>query len=148
MDENTIWEIRAFVYQYFAEMTRPPDAKEAALHFGMAQGEAAFAYEELQRRHAIFLKPGTYDIQMAWPFSAEETPFQVRANNRTYFANCAWDSFGIPAALQADADIEAVCAQSGEPIRLSVTGGQIYGPATLVHLLVPFRDWYSDLPST
>jgi hypothetical protein len=85
---------------------------------------------------------------MAWPFSGVETPFQVRANGRTYFANCAWDSLGIPAALHADAEIEAVCAQSGDPIHLRVTGGQISGSDALVHFLVPFMSWYDDLAFT
>ena len=148
MNKDNLWEIRAFLYQHFAEHAQPPSVQETALHFGMTQEDAAAAYEELQQHHAIFLKPGTHNIQMAWPFSAVETPFQVRADNKTYFANCAWDSFGIPAALHADAEIEAICAQSGERIRLSVTGGQVRGPEALVHFLVPFKDWYNDLPST
>ena len=85
---------------------------------------------------------------MAWPFSGVETPFQVRASSRTYFANCAWDALGIPAALNVDAEIEAVCAQSGDPILLSVTGGQISGSDALVHFLVPFLSWYDDLAFT
>jgi hypothetical protein len=148
MDERQVWEIRAFIYGHFAKTTHPPQVDETASYFALTSEQAAEAYEELQHRHAILLKPGTHEIQMAWPFSAVETPFKVRANNQTYFANCAWDSFGIPAALHTDADIEAVCAQSGEPVRLSVTSGQIQGLATLVHFLIPFRDWYSDLPST
>ncbi len=148
MDKVNLWQIRAFIYQRFAEMAQPPSVEETAVRFGMTWEETASAYEELQQHHAIFLKPGTHDIQMAWPFSAEETSFQVRANNKTYFANCAWDSFGIPAALHADAEIEATCAQSGEIIRMSVINGEVQGPDALVHFLVPFKDWYDDLPST
>ena len=59
---------------------------------------------------------------MANPFSGVETPFKVHANGKSYFANCAWDTLGIPAALHVDAEIEAACAQSGEPIRLSGHG--------------------------
>ncbi len=44
---------------------------------------------------------------MAWPFSGVETLFQVSVSDKTYFANCAWDSLGIPAALHTDAEIEA-----------------------------------------
>ena len=148
MDENSIWNIRAFVYQYFAETARPPRVEETASHFGLAPEEVASAYDDLQSHHALFLKPGTHKIEMAWPFSAVETPFKVYANNKTYFANCAWDSLGIPAALHADAEIEAVCAQSGETIRLSLTDGKIQASDALVHFLVPFKDWYDDLPST
>jgi hypothetical protein len=148
MDENLIWEIRAYIYQHFAETTRPPLVEETASHFGLTPDEAAFTYEELQRRHAILLQPDTHAIQMAWPFSSVETSFQVRANDKTYFANCAWDSLGIPSALHTDAEIEAVCAQSGDIIQIHVTGQQISGSDALVHFLVPFQRWYDDLPFT
>lgn len=148
MDENRIWDIRLFVYQHFAEATRPPSVAEAAAHFGLTHAEAASAYEELNRRHAFFLQPGTHDIAMAWPFSGVKTSYKVHANGKTYFANCAWDSLGIPAILQADAEIEAVCAQSGEKISLTVRGGEVQGEAALTHFLVPFKDWYDDVTFT
>ncbi|RPJ25349.1 MAG: hypothetical protein EHM33_14845 [Chloroflexi bacterium] len=148
MDENKLWEIRAFVYQHFAETTRSPRVVEVAGRFALTHEQAVSAYEELHQRHALYLQPGTHEILMANPFSGVETPFKVRANGRTYFANCAWDSFGIPAALHADAEIEAACAQSGEPIRLSVTDGQVQQSDARVHFLIPFREWYNDLPLT
>lgn len=148
MDEDKLWEIRAFVYGHFAETTRPPNVDETAHYFALSHEEAVSAYEDLHQRHTLFLKPDTYEILMANPFSGTETPFKVHANGRTYFANCAWDSLGIPAALHADAEIEASCAQSGESIHLSVSGGKVQGSAALVHFLIPFRDWYNDLAST
>ncbi len=148
MDENQLWDIRAFVYQHFAETTYPPHVDETASRFALTHEETVSAYDELQARHAFFLKPGTHDILMANPFSAVETPFRVHANNRTYFANCAWDSFGIPAALHADAEIEATCAQSGEAIHLAVSGQQVPDSDARVHFLIPFRNWYDDLPFT
>jgi hypothetical protein len=147
-DEDTLWGIRAFVYQHVGETTRPPDLEETAGRFGLTLKQAAAAYEELHNRHAFYLRPGTHDILMANPFSAVETPFHVHANGKTYFANCAWDSLGIPAALHVDAQIDAQCAQSGDRIFLQVTGGQVSRSDGLVHFLVPFRDWYGDLAFT
>jgi len=148
MDDHTIWEIRAFVYRHFAETTRPPRCEETASHFALTHEESGAAYEELHQRHALFLKPGTHEILMANPFSGVETMFRVRADGKTYFANCAWDSLGIPAALHTDAEIEAYCAQNGELIQLSVSGEQVQGTDALVHFLIPFREWYNDLTST
>lgn len=148
MDENRIWDIRAFVYQHFAETTHPPRLEETTAQFGLTREEAASIYDALNQRHAIFLQPGTHDIAMAWPFSAAATPFKVQANDKTYFANCAWDSLGIPVILSADANIEAVCAQSAEKIALTVEHGEVRHGPVLVHFLVPFKDWYTDLPFT
>ena len=148
MDENKIWEFRAFIYRHFAETARAPFVEQAAAQFDLKMEQAVSAYQDLQQRHAILLQPGTHQIQMAWPFSGVETHFKVRVSDKAYFANCAWDSLGIPAALHVDAEIEAKCAQSGEPIRISVTHEEIQGPEALVHFLVPFQDWYNDLPFT
>ena len=148
MDENKLWDIRAFIYQHFAETTRPPLVEETAVRFALTHEESASAYEELHQRHALYLKPGTREILMANPFSGVETPFRVRANSKTYFANCAWDSLGIPAALHAEAQIEATCAQSGDPIHITVSRQQVQYSSALVHFLVPFKSWYNDLPFT
>ena len=148
MDEDTLWEIRAFVYQHFGETTRPPHVDEAAARFDLTHEQAAAAYETLDQRHAFYLMLGSHNILMANPFSALETPFRVHAKGKTYFANCAWDSLGIPAALHIDAEIEAACARSGEPLRLSVTSGQVHASDALVHFLIPFRNWYDDLSFT
>ena len=148
MDDNKIWELRAFIYQHFAETTRAPRLDEIVSHFALSHETAASAYEELHQRHALYLKPGTHEILMANPFSGVETSFKVRANGKTYFANCAWDSLGIPAALHTDAEIEASCAQSGESIHLRVSGGRVQDSEALVHFLIPFRAWYNDLTAT
>jgi len=156
MDEKQIWDVRAFIYRHFAETTHAPSVEETASHFAVTHEEAASAYEQLHQRHAFFLKPETHNILMANPFSAVETSFKVHANNKTYFANCAWDSFGIPASLHVDAEIEAVCSQSGENIHFTVRNQQVRAERSqsvraadvLVHFLTPFKDWYTDLPST
>ena len=145
MDESKLWDIRAFIYRHFAETTRPPLVEETASRFALTREEAASAYEELHRRHALYLKPDTHEILMANPFSGVETPFKVHANGKTYFANCGWDSLGIPAALHTDAEVEAACAQSGEAIHVRLRDQQIQGSDALVHFLIPFREWYDDL---
>lgn len=146
--EKILWEIRAYVYRHFAGMTRAPSVDETAARFDLTHDEAASAYEELHNRHAFFLNPGTHEMLIANPFSNIETPFRVRANGKTYFANCSWDSLGIPAALHCDADVESVCSQSGEQISLQVRDEQVSASDGLIHFLVPFKHWYDDLVFT
>ncbi len=145
---DNLREIRAFVYDHFKETARPPSVEDTAARFDLTNEEAGLAYEELNQRHAFFLEPGTYNILMANPFSAVETPFKVHASDKTYFANCAWDSLGIPAALHSDAKIEATCSQSGQSIQLSIKDGKVSSSDAIVHFLVPFSAWYDDLVYT
>lgn len=146
---DLIWEVRAFIYSQFVETTGPPSVQETAGHFGIDVEEAARLYRELHERHAVFLEPGTLDIRMAFPFSGVPTDFRVHTNGKTYFANCAWDMLGIPAALhQDDAVIEAACAESREPIRLEVRGGIVQPEDVRIHILLPFASWYDDMAFT
>ncbi len=148
MNDDLIWQVRAWIYNQLAETTRAPSVEQAASHFKLTHEQAATVFQTLHQRHALFLSPNTNHILMANPFSGIETEYKVYTNQQTYFANCAWDSFGIPAALHSDADIQAPCSASGETLYFQVRKGQINPSETVVYFLVPFKDWYTDLPYT
>jgi len=148
MNNNLLWQIRHFIYSHFADTTHPPSVDESAQHFNLSIEEASEYYKELHNRHAFFLEPGTLTIRMANPFSGIPTDFKVHANGKTYFANCAWDMLGIPAALHTDAVIEAKFTESNETVSLEVKDGQITNNQLLVHFPLPFSRWYDDLVFT
>ena len=110
----------------------------------IGEDEARATYARLDRRHALFLDPGTDTIRMAHPFSGVPTPFRVHAGGHAYWANCAWDALGIPAALHADAAIEAALAEDDAPVRLAIEGGRVRGHGEVVHVLRRFQTWYDD----
>ena len=85
---------------------------------------------------------------MANPFSGVETPHRVEAAGRTWYANCGWDAFGIGVVLRADSTIHTTCADCGDAIDLEVRGYRPTDPDPLFHVLVPARDWWSDIGFT
>jgi hypothetical protein len=141
-------EMRSFVYAYIVEHGIPPAVEVAAAEFGIETGPARASYERLHERHALFLDTETREIRMAFPFSAIPTRFLVRVNERSYWANCAWDMLGVPAALHSDAEIEAEYAGDGSPAHLSVENGLLRGDDGVVHFPLPLRRWYDDLVFT
>ena len=147
-DDTLIWQVRSFIYQQFALTSRPPSVEATAREYGVSPDQAASIYRELHQRHAVFLEPGTTSIRMANPFSAIPTPFRVQAEGQSYWANCAWDALGVPAALHRDATIEATAAETGQPVVIQVAGGEAAGHGELVHFPLPFRRWYDDLIQT
>jgi hypothetical protein len=159
IDESLLWQVRAFIYNHFADTSHPPSVDETAHHFDIDIEEASELYKELHNRHALFLEPEMSTIRMANPFSGIPTDFKVHANGKTYYANCAWDMLGIPAALHSDAVIEAVCTESNDSVRLEVRDGQISTQDDLsagdgglsefrVHFPLPFARWYDNLVFT
>jgi hypothetical protein len=72
----------------------------------------------------------------------------VEADGRNYYANCAWDSLGIIAALQKPGIVHSCCEQTMEPLRLNV-GRDGPEPSTwLFHSLVPAAKWWEDIVYT
>ena len=85
---------------------------------------------------------------MANPFSALPTKFRMQVGQVAYWANCAWDMLGIPAALHQDAVIEAEYEDGGETAVLTVKNGQLQPGDGVIHFPFPVRHWYDDLVLT
>ena len=80
------------------------------------------------------------EIRMAIPFSAVPTPYRVEAAGRSWFANCAWDSFGILRRVRRRRPhLETSCPDCGEPIEIDVVDRRPSraGRATSSTCLVP-----------
>ena len=82
---------------------------------------------------------------MANPFSAVPTRYRVQADGRWWFANCAWDAFGICGALHANGRIETSCPDCGEVITLDVKHERADDESLVFHCLLPARSWWDDI---
>jgi hypothetical protein len=141
--------IRNHVYASFVRTGNAPATAEVGEALGLAESEIAAAYRRLHGAHAIVLHPGTTELRMLNPFSVVETPHRVAAGGRSWFANCAWDALGIPAALHTDAVVRSQCPDCGEPLELEVRGSELVsGSELLVHFVVPARRWWHDIAFT
>ena len=82
------------------------------------------------------------------PVLAVPTAYRVLANGRWWYANCAWDAFGVCGALHSDGTIEASCADCGDAITVTVHDKQPADPTLLFHCLVPANRWWDDIVLT
>jgi hypothetical protein len=148
MDELDL-RIRSHLYASFVREGRAQAPAEAAAALGLAEDDVAAAFRRLHDAHALVLHPGTTRIRMLNPFSAIETPHRVEAAGRTWFANCAWDALGIPAALHDDGRVDSVCPDCDEPLELETRDGVLVrGAELLVHFVVPARRWWDEIAFT
>lgn len=141
-------DVRAAVYRHFAERASAPTLNEMAAATGAGADEVRQAYERLYARRMLVLMPDGESIRMAPPFSGIETMHEVRALGRRYFANCAWDSFGIAAALHAEADVRSRCGHSGAPLELHLTAEGPPHADWIFHAAVPAAHWWRDIVYT
>ncbi len=141
------WQIRTFIYKYMVDQEHFPTANQTAQGLGIAKERIEKTYRWLHDKHALFLEPNDpeFSIRIANPFSGVPTSFQTKANDHSYWANCAWDCFGILVALHTDGKIEATYASDNQPLSISVEKGQVLEDNAVVHFLLPFEQWYHDL---
>ena len=110
--------------------------------------EVRAGWRQLHDAHALVLNPATDEIRMANPFSAVPTAYRVYARDRWWYANCAWDAFGILSALDVDGRIESSCPDCGEPYAVQVADRMIDRADLLFHCLVPAAHWWDDIVFT
>jgi hypothetical protein len=140
-------ELRNATYRRFVELGRAPSAAEVGAIQGVPAGEVQAGWRRLHDAHALVLD-GTGAIRMVNPFAAQPTPFRVEAAGRSWYANCAWDAFGIGAALHVDSVINAECADCHEPLRIEVRDGRPDRTDLVFHVLVPAVSWWQDIGFT
>jgi alkylmercury lyase-like protein len=143
-DGDFNWRLRAEVYRQFADRGVAPAVDELAAALGVELGGIWAGLERLHDRRALLLDPVDRSIRMANPFSGTPTQFRVWSGKRSYWANCAWDALGIPAALHADAVIDATYADDGAHVSIAIEGGTLRGGAGVVHFPLPVARWYDD----
>jgi hypothetical protein len=125
------------------ELGRAPAAGELGDEAGVRAG-----WRQLHDAHALVLDPATDEIRMANPFSAVPTAYRVHATGRWWYANCAWDAFGVLSALDVDGRIESSCPDCGEPYAVEVADRTIDRADLLFHCLVPAAQWWDDIVFT
>lgn len=147
MDEHDI-RIRNFLYRRFVETGRAPLVADVAREFELSQEAAVAALRRLHDAHALVLERDALEIRMLNPFSCVPSAWRVEAGGRTWYSNCAWDSFAVCAALHSDGRIESSCADCGEPLAVDVRDRKAVQRDYLFHVLVPARQWWDDIVFT
>jgi hypothetical protein len=142
VDERDI-ELRNRTYALFVELGRSPAAGELG-----DPDDVVPAWRRLHDAHALVLNPATDELRMLNPFSVVPTAYRVNAGGRWWYANCAWDAFGVCAALHVDGRIETSCPDCAEPLAIDVRGMRPDDEGLLFHCLVPAQRWWDDIVFT
>src|SRR5262245_23116950 len=140
--------VRRLAYQTFAREGRAASPAELADELELDPADVLSALRELHDRHAIVLTPAGDAIRMAHPFSAAPMGFVVRVGDQFWWGGCAWDSFGIAAALDRRVEITTCCAGCGR--KLVYVAGPATPPTLDAVALIPrpAREWWDDVVAT
>ena len=141
--------VKMSVYQAIADTTRVPTADEVANALGAPTSDVIGAFQSLcQERLLVLEAEDPKSIRMAPPFSGIETPFRVWVAEKSYYANCVWDSLGVASALYQDAVVETTDAHTGEPMRVEIRNQRPIPLQCAVHFAVPAARWWENIVYT
>jgi hypothetical protein len=141
-------EVKLAVYHHFAATGARPSAAQIAGDLESGVEAVREAFGRLRAQRVLVLEADGESIRMAPPFSGVPTQHVVAADGNSYFANCAWDALGIPAALQMPATVRSRCEQSQEPLELAVSEDGPERSDWLFHCAVPAARWWDDIVFT
>jgi hypothetical protein len=144
-DEGRLEELRQVVYRTLVEEGRPPTADKAARRLGTGEDEVLAGWRLLHDRHLLVLDDDRTTIRMAHPFSARWMGFLVASAEQKWWGGCAWDSFGIMAALDRPVLVATTCVGCGRPLALRADPAKPPDDAYVVHVLVPAARWWDDV---
>ena len=147
MNETDL-SVRNFLYHRFVETGQAPRVGDVTAELGLSKDEAEAVFRRLHDAHALVLECNTLGIRMLNPFSCVPSAWRVQAAGRTWYSNCAWDSFAVCAALDSDGRVESLCADCGEPLVVDVRDRRPVQSDYLFHVLVPARRWWDDIVFT
>ena len=112
--------VRTAILETFAASGDAPSPAGVAARLGSPVEPVLAAWNRLREGRAIVTGEDGVSIRMANPFSGIPTEHTFESAGVRYYANCAWDALGIPAALGRGGTVRSRCAHSGEPLRLEV----------------------------
>lgn len=118
-------ELRRAIYRHFAETGRAPDDFDPA------------TLRRLAEQHAVVLDEHGR-ILFSNPFSDRPTGYRAVAGGRAWYATCAWDAFGVLAALGVEGQVVSPVGDFEVP----------EPSGAVAHFLVPAARWYEDLAFT
>lgn len=97
-----------------------PSIREVSNALAIDRSEVEASFRRMIDGRVFIPQERSIEILSYNPFAVDETSFKVTAAGRTWWAICAWDALGIPAALGAAGAIDARCGDCADPIRVEV----------------------------
>jgi hypothetical protein len=148
MDEAFDLQLRTAVYRHFARTGQPPTLAAMSEATGASIDHVTDGYRRLYAKRMLVPTRDLTSVRMAPPFSGVATQHRVTVKGVEYFANCAWDAFGVVTALGGTGDVLSRCEHTLERLSLHLAPEGPAASAWRFHCVVPASQWWNDIVFT
>ena len=130
--------------QHVIETGHAPDLQFLAELANTTNDETETCLRKLADIHGVILEPNSLRIWSLHPFAMMPTAFWVKSRDRGWWANCAWCSLGIGAAIGNDFSVVTKDGAEGEPLEFDVIAGRASREDLLIHFPLPPTRWWDN----
>ncbi|MGA3089458.1 MAG: organomercurial lyase [Terriglobales bacterium] len=140
---DTPEKLHYLLVRHIVESGHAPAPEKLGELTGLTQEKSAVLLQTLETMHGVILVPNSLRVWSLHPFALNPTSFWVRsAGAGGWWANCAWCSLGIWAALRQDVRISALDAGESGLVELAIEGGRPQRADLLMHFPYPPEQWW------
>jgi len=133
------------ILQYIIDNGYAPTPETLAQKVNLSADELHQALVALQDYHGVVLHPNSSKIWVIHPFSLSSTNFVVRTQEREYWGNCVWCSFGVAALLNQDVAITTTLGADREQVALHIQDGELLEKDYVVHFPIPMTQAWDNV---
>ena len=137
--------VRASVFELLVAGSLDLTSSELAIATGLTVDAVAGSLARLSVEHRLVLSAEGDRVAMAHPFSSVPTNYRSQIGDGAWWANCAWDAFGILALL---GDGRAVATPPDQTESVWTVRDGVVAPDGVVHFVVPVRRFWDDIEFT
>jgi hypothetical protein len=138
-------KLRRLIYDSALRDCVIPSKEELGALSRQRGADVTRALQELHDAHQIVLQHDDGEVLMAPPFSAVPTPFEVKAGDRTWYANCIWDAMGVAAQIDEPVTITTSCGCCGDALGIQVPNRWLDSDSRVAHFALPAARWWDDI---
>lgn len=143
-------EVRIAIARSIKTRGRIPTIAAVSADIGKDVATVDASFTRMIEGRVFIPQTDSHEIYAYDPFCVGPTDFFVTVADRVWFAICAWDALGIPAALGAPGVVEAHCGDCDESVVVEVDpdGATDVQTWTVLQVGVKARDFWKDIRYT
>jgi hypothetical protein len=137
-------KLHYLLMRHVIETGHSPTLQELADLAGLSEEKTAGLLKTLEQIHGVILVPDSLRVWSLHPFALNPTAFWVSTPTGGWWANCAWCSMGIWAALKQDVRISTTDGGEGSHLEFAIERGWPRRPDLWIHFPYPPERWWDN----
>jgi hypothetical protein len=137
-------QLHYLIVRHIIDTGHAPSLPRLAELAELTAESAELALRKLEQIHGVILAPNSLQIWSVHPFALNPTTFWVSNAAGGWWANCAWCSLGIGAALKQDVTITTSDAGEGDRLEVTIERGRTRRPDLLMNFPYPPAQWWDN----